>query len=58
MMHCSGETGADAAGEVIDVGPGVSSFKAGDKVVAMLNFMVSDGLLKCFFPLSSRGGEK
>ncbi|KAG1363460.1 Chloroplast envelope quinone oxidoreductase [Cocos nucifera] len=36
--------GVDVAGEVIEVGPGVSSFKAGDKVAAMLNFPNGDGL--------------
>ncbi|EHA8590823.1 chloroplast envelope quinone oxidoreductase [Cocos nucifera] len=35
---------ADVAGEVIEVGPGVSSFRAGDKVVAMLNFPNGGGL--------------
>ncbi|KAJ8484093.1 hypothetical protein OPV22_016578 [Ensete ventricosum] len=28
----------DVAGEVVEVGPGVHSFKPGDKVVSMLNF--------------------
>ena len=32
--------GTDVAGEVADVGSGVKNFKAGDKVVAMLNFAV------------------
>ncbi|XP_008794648.2 chloroplast envelope quinone oxidoreductase homolog [Phoenix dactylifera] len=35
---------ADVAGEVTEVGPGVGSFKAGDKVVAMLNFQNGGGL--------------
>ncbi|RWV87029.1 hypothetical protein GW17_00051018 [Ensete ventricosum] len=30
----------DVAGEVVEVGPGVHSFKPGDKVVSMLNFRV------------------
>lgn len=34
----------DVAGEVIEVGPGVQTFKAGDKVVSMLNFMSGGGL--------------
>ncbi|XP_008792935.1 chloroplast envelope quinone oxidoreductase homolog isoform X2 [Phoenix dactylifera] len=34
----------DVAGEVTEVGPGVSSFTAGDKVVAMLNLPNSGGL--------------
>lgn len=29
------------AGEVVEVGQGVENFKDGDKVVAMLNFIVS-----------------
>lgn len=29
------------AGEVVQVGPGVKKFKAGDKVVAMVNPLVS-----------------
>lgn len=35
------ETVTDVAGEVIEVGPGVQTFKVGDKVVSMLNFWVS-----------------
>lgn len=31
----------DLAGEVVEVGPGVQNFKLGDKVVAVLDFMVS-----------------
>ncbi|XP_073117306.1 chloroplast envelope quinone oxidoreductase homolog [Elaeis guineensis] len=34
----------DVTGEVAEVGPGVRSFKAGDKVVAMLNVSSSGGL--------------
>lgn len=34
-------TATDVAGEVIDVGPGVSKFKVGDKVVSMLSVFVS-----------------
>ncbi|KAE8037856.1 hypothetical protein FH972_010411 [Carpinus fangiana] len=34
----------DVAGEVADVGSGVKNFKAGDKVVAMLNFANGGGL--------------
>ncbi|KAL8191870.1 hypothetical protein R6Q57_028601 [Mikania cordata] len=34
----------DVAGEVVDVGPGVNSFKVGDKVVSMLNVFKSGGL--------------
>lgn len=33
--------GSDVAGEVVEVGPGVKSFKAGDKVVAALSHSVS-----------------
>ncbi|KAG2672588.1 hypothetical protein I3760_13G048700 [Carya illinoinensis] len=36
--------GTDVAGEVVEVGPGVKSFKAGDKVVAMLNHADGGGL--------------
>lgn len=32
---------SDVAGEVVKVGPGVTNFKAGDKVVAMLHHFVS-----------------
>ena len=35
------ETVADVAGEVAELGPEVSAFKKGDKVVGMLNFFVS-----------------
>ena len=31
----------DVAGEVVEVGPGVKSFKAGDKVLAYLTIAVS-----------------
>ncbi|KAM0071204.1 putative NADPH:quinone reductase [Helianthus debilis subsp. tardiflorus] len=34
----------DVAGEVIDVGPGVNNFKAGDKVVSMLDIFKGGGL--------------
>lgn len=34
----------DVAGEVVHVGPGVKSFKAGDKVVAVLNTLYGGGL--------------
>ncbi|XP_072971393.1 chloroplast envelope quinone oxidoreductase homolog [Typha angustifolia] len=34
----------DVAGEVIELGPGVSSFSVGDKAVAMLNFPTGGGL--------------
>ncbi|KAJ0988919.1 hypothetical protein J5N97_007275 [Dioscorea zingiberensis] len=34
----------DVAGEVMDVGPGVKTFKPGDKVVAMLSFLKGGGL--------------
>ncbi|CAD5179609.1 unnamed protein product [Musa acuminata subsp. malaccensis] len=34
----------DVAGEVVEVGPGVHSFKPGDKVVSMLNFRNAGGL--------------
>jgi NADPH:quinone reductase-like Zn-dependent oxidoreductase len=33
--------GTDVAGEVVEVGPGVKNFKAGDKVVACLGHAVS-----------------
>ncbi|KAK9144545.1 hypothetical protein Sjap_004448 [Stephania japonica] len=36
--------GTDVAGEVVEIGPGVKNFNAGDKVVAMLNHAVSDQL--------------
>lgn len=32
--------GTDIAGEVVDVGPAVTKFKKGDKVVAMLGTLV------------------
>jgi len=35
-------TVTNVAGEVIEVGPGVQTFRAGDKVVSMLNLMVCD----------------
>ncbi|ONK71053.1 uncharacterized protein A4U43_C04F4220 [Asparagus officinalis] len=34
----------DVAGEVVEVGPGAPTFKAGDKVVSMLHFMSGGGL--------------
>ena len=34
-------TASDVAGEVMEVGPGVKNFKAGDKVVAVVNPLVS-----------------
>ncbi|GLT72202.1 hypothetical protein SLA2020_441560 [Shorea laevis] len=36
--------GTDVAGEVVEVGSEVKNFKAGDKVVAMLNFQNGGGL--------------
>uniref|UniRef100_A0A6N2NCY5 Enoyl reductase (ER) domain-containing protein n=1 Tax=Salix viminalis TaxID=40686 RepID=A0A6N2NCY5_SALVM len=33
-------TGTDVAGEVVEVGPGVTNFKTGDKVVAILSHLV------------------
>ncbi|GMY33838.1 chloroplast envelope quinone oxidoreductase homolog [Fagus crenata] len=36
--------GIDVAGEVVQVGPGVKSFKAGDKVVAVLSYADGGGL--------------
>ncbi|KAB1225533.1 hypothetical protein CJ030_MR1G017492 [Morella rubra] len=36
--------GTDVAGEIVEVGSGVKNFKAGDKVVAMLNFFNGGGL--------------
>lgn len=38
-------TGTDVAGEVVEVGSEVKNFKAGDKVVAMLNFQVKYSVL-------------
>jgi hypothetical protein len=45
-------TGADVAGEVVEVGPGVTNFKTGDKVVAILSHIVSaHSIFWCFlFP--------
>jgi NADPH:quinone reductase-like Zn-dependent oxidoreductase len=40
--------GTDVAGEVADVGSGVKNFKAGDKVVAMLNFAVKYSIFLSF----------
>ncbi|PPS02448.1 hypothetical protein GOBAR_AA18212 [Gossypium barbadense] len=34
---------SDVAGEVVKIGPGVTNFKAGDKVVAMLHHFVTGG---------------
>ncbi|KAJ0969165.1 hypothetical protein J5N97_022042 [Dioscorea zingiberensis] len=34
----------DVTGEVTEVGPGVNSFKPGDKVIALLNFQTAGGL--------------
>lgn len=42
----------DVAGEIVEVGQGVSKFKAGDKVVAFLSYGVSSHFipfLKCKF---------
>ncbi|XVF32121.1 hypothetical protein REPUB_Repub17cG0054700 [Reevesia pubescens] len=36
--------GTDVAGEVVKVGPGVKNYKAGDKVVAILNHATGGGL--------------
>lgn len=36
-----GGTATDVAGEVVEVGPGVQDFKAGEKVVAYLNHLVN-----------------
>ncbi|GAV78212.1 ADH_N domain-containing protein/ADH_zinc_N_2 domain-containing protein [Cephalotus follicularis] len=43
MMHPS-IPGIDVAGEVVDVGPGVKKFKAGDKVVSVLTLRNGGGL--------------
>lgn len=43
--------GTDVAGEVVEVGPEVKNFKAGDKVVAMVNPLVSFYWHISFFPL-------
>ena len=40
-------TATDVAGEVVEVGSNVKSFKAGDKVVAMLNTLVGQILFIC-----------
>ena len=43
------ETGTDVAGEVVQVGSGVKNVKAGDKVVAMLSFVVKFSYLFIWF---------
>lgn len=40
------------AGEVVKVGPGVKTFKAGDKVVAMVNPRVSSLIYQLSFSFS------
>ena len=49
--------GTDVAGEVVQVGLGVKNFKAGDKVVAMVNPLVSLCLHSCgfFIPMEMLG---
>ena len=43
-------TGTDVAGEVVEVGPGVTNFKTGDKVVAILSHLVSaHSIFWCFY---------
>ena len=37
-------TGTDVAGEVVEVGPGVTNFKTGDKVVAILSHCLVSAL--------------
>jgi threonine dehydrogenase-like Zn-dependent dehydrogenase len=46
-------TGTDVAGEVVEVGPGVTNFKTGDKVVAVLTHCLvsAHSIFWCFlFP--------
>jgi threonine dehydrogenase-like Zn-dependent dehydrogenase len=40
-------TALDVAGEIVKVGKGVQRFKAGDKVVAVLSFLVSAHFIPC-----------
>lgn len=47
-----GGIATDVAGEVVEVGPGVKDFKAGDKVVALLAHFVSIALSYLFFSIA------
>eukprot|EP00258_Populus_trichocarpa_P014797 XP_006369943.2 chloroplast envelope quinone oxidoreductase homolog [Populus trichocarpa] len=45
--------GTDVAGEVVEVGPGVTNFKTGDKVVAILSHLSGGGLAE--FVVAKKG---
>ena len=44
LSRSSCDTGTDVAGEVVAIGSDLAGFKAGDKVVAILDYRVSPRL--------------